>query len=113
MGVNVDATDETVSPTGSPNLLGPRLAVPKMGESPTEKKPAWFIAGLSLAQFALFVALLGPVMVSMQLKVNTLVSEPAEQAAMIGRVLPLGALAAVIGNALFGRLSDRTTSRFG
>lgn len=113
MGVNVDAFDETVSPTGSPNLLGPRLAVPRMGEAPVEKKPFWFIAGLSLAQFALFVALLGPVMVSMQLKINTLVSDPAEQAAMLGRVLPLGALAAVVGNALFGRLSDRTTSRFG
>lgn len=52
-------------------------------------------------------------MVSMQLKVNSLTSEPIQQASMMGMILPWGALAAVIFNVLGGRLSDRTTGRFG
>ncbi len=37
----------------------------------------------------------------------------AEQTSVIGVIAGVGALFAVIGNVLFGRLSDRTTSRFG
>lgn len=107
------ANDPTIDPKGSPNILGPKLDVPFLGQKPDHNRPWWFIAALIFAQFALFVGLLGPVMVTMALKVNTLVSDPAQQATTVGNVLAPGALAAVIFNALFGRLSDRTTFGWG
>lgn len=105
--------DASIDPVGSPNILGPKLRVPHMGIKPENNKPAWYIAGIFLGQFGLFVALLAPVMVSMQIKVFTLTPDPAQRATMLGTILPWGALAAVFFNALGGRLSDRTTSRWG
>lgn len=90
---------------------GPRA--PRCGEKPTEPKSALFVAALGFAQFGLFVALLGPVMVSMALKVATLTDAATERTAALGTILGVGAIAAVVGNVVFGRLSDRTTSRFG
>lgn len=85
----------------------------RCGDTPTQPKPALFVGALGFAQFGLFVALLGPVIVSMALKVNTLLPTPTERTSALGIVLGVGAVAAFVGNALFGRLSDRTTSRFG
>ena len=85
----------------------------RCGERPTEPKSPLFVGALGFAQFGLFVALLGPVMVSMAIKVNTLVPDPTGRTSALGLVLGVGAVAAFLGNAVFGRLSDRTTSRFG
>ena len=53
-----------------------------------------------------------PVLVTLALKVNALVG--IERApASLGLVTGLGSLVALVANPLFGRLSDRTTSRFG
>ncbi len=79
---------------------------------PTEKVSNKYIAALVLAQLVFFIALLGPAVIGMTVKVQTLVSD-VDAPAAIATVYSLGALAAVIGNVLFGRLSDRTTSRFG
>lgn len=100
---------------GNHNVLAPRLRPPGLacGQRPTEPKGPLFVAALAFAQLSLFIALLGPVMVSMALKVSTLTEDPTTRTSMVGSVLAVGALAAVLGNALFGRLSDRTTSRFG
>lgn len=103
---------------GNHNVLAPRMRGQRptglaCGQKPTEPKGPLFIAALAFAQLSLFVALLGPVMVSMALKVSTLTDDPTARTSMVGSVLAVGALAAMIGNALFGRLSDRTTSRFG
>lgn len=105
--------DPTIDLQGSPNLVGPKLPIPHMGIKPDRERPIWFIAGIVLAQFGLFVALLAPATVSIQLKVQTLTSVPAEQASMTAMVITPGALAAVLFNAIGGRLSDRTTSRLG
>ena len=79
---------------------------------PTEPVGARFAFGFGFAQLALFIALLGPVTVSMAIKVTTIVG--ADQATTAqGLILGIGAIAALIGNPLFGRLSDRTTSRWG
>lgn len=72
------------------------------------KKYLW---GLGLAQFGLFVALLSPVYVSMQLKAQEL--DPSNPAGIIGSVLPIGALGALFANPLAGSLSDRTRTRWG
>lgn len=103
---------------GNHNVLAPRVRGQHptglaCGERPTEPKGPLFVAALALAQLTLFIALLGPVMVSMALKVSTLTEDPTARTSIVGSVLGIGALAAVIGNAVFGRLSDRTTSRFG
>ena len=66
-----------------------------------------------LGQAGIFLALMGPATVSIQLKATQLSSIPAEQAAIVGFAIAPGALAAVIFNALGGRISDRTTGRFG
>lgn len=105
--------DPTIDETGSPNLIGPKLPIPHLGIKPDGLRPWWFVGSAFLGQFGLFTALLAPVMVSMQLKVNTLTSDPVQQASMMGKILPWGALAALIFNVLGGRLSDRTTSRWG
>jgi MFS family permease len=77
------------------------------------KKGPGFLIALAFAQFALFLALLGPVMVSLALKINTLVHTSTEATSAIGGILGAGALAALVSNALFGRLSDLTTGRLG
>lgn len=100
-------THTTLTPAPPTN---PRL---RCGERPTEPKSALFVGALGFAQFGLFVALLGPVIVSMALKVNTLIASPTERTSALGVILGVGAVAAFVGNALFGRLSDRTTSPFG
>jgi len=73
-------------------------------------RPKYFV-GLFAAQFGLFVALLTPVLLSMQLKVQELA--PDSSAELIAAVLPFGALGALIANPLAGQLSDRTRSRWG
>jgi len=71
------------------------------------------LVGLPIALFALFLALLPPVIVAMALKVNEVTSTADEAAAALGLILGLGALAAMVINPLVGRLSDRTGGRFG
>ena len=51
-------------------------------------------------------------MVSMAFKVQH-ITNPEQAPAMLGMVLGIGALFALVANPLFGRLSDRTTSRLG
>ncbi|GAB3075843.1 MFS transporter [Pedococcus soli] len=93
--------------------LAPEPPALRCGDRPTEPKSALFVGALGFAQFGLFVALLGPVIVSMALKVNTILTTPTERTSALGVILGVGAVAAFVGNALFGRLSDRTTSRYG
>lgn len=97
---------------------GPRFGVrwantPPLGQTPAESKGLGFVIALCAAQLSLFIALLGPVMVSMAIKVSTLTDDPVERTDMVGTILGTGAIAAAIGNVFFGRLSDRTMSRFG
>ena len=66
-----------------------------------------------LGQLGIFIALMGPATVSIQIKASQLASSPAEAASITAFAVAPGALAAVIFNALGGRISDRSTSRFG
>src|SRR3954465_538083 len=79
---------------------------------PTEPAGASLIVAFAFAQLALFIALLGPVTVSMAIKVTDVVGEARAPQAQ-GVILGVGAIAALLGNPLFGRLSDRTTSAWG
>jgi MFS family permease len=81
--------------------------------SPSGARAPFAVTGtMALAQFGVFVGLLAPVTVSLALKTQTLV--PADQAAAVnGNVLAVAALFALVGNPVFGRLSDLTLSRYG
>lgn len=107
------AQDPTVSAVGSPNIIGPRLQIPQMGVKPEHKRPWWFIGAILFGQLGIFLALMGPATVSIGLKVTELTSDAAEQASMLGWIMPWGAIAAVVFNAVGGRMSDRTTWRLG
>lgn len=79
---------------------------------PTERVGPKFTIWIVVAQFFFFVALLGPAVVGIGVKVQTIVPD-SEKTSAIAIVAGVGAAAAFIGNTLFGRLSDRTTSRWG
>jgi MFS family permease len=92
----------------------PAAELPTTFEIPPPTVPARprLVALFAFAQLALFVALLGPVTVSMAIKVTAVVGADHATSAQ-GLILGIGAFAALIGNPLFGRLSDRTTGRWG
>ena len=79
---------------------------------PTKEVGPKYVAALVFAQLIFFIALLGPAIIGIAVKVQTIVPDEQKTSAT-GLVFSVGALFAVIGNVLFGRLSDRTTSRFG
>ncbi|MFF1257345.1 MFS transporter [Streptomyces sp. NPDC058321] len=84
---------------------------PVTAQIPTGHVSNWYITAIGIAQFGIFVAILSPVFVSMQLKAQEL--NPGNPAAVIAVVLPIGSIGAILGNPLFGTLSDRTRTRWG
>ena len=81
-------------------------------KEPTKEVGPKYVGGLVFAQLIFFIALLGPAIIGIGLKVQSVIPLE-EQTTAVGIVGGFGALFAVVGNVLFGRLSDRTTSRFG
>ncbi|MGH8186694.1 MAG: MFS transporter, partial [Steroidobacteraceae bacterium] len=79
--------------------------------APAQRVGWRFIALYALAYTGTWLALLTPVLVTIALKIRELV--PAEAAANHSLVLSVGAMFALVSNPFFGRLSDRTSSRFG
>ncbi|MFD5258289.1 MFS transporter [Streptomyces bobili] len=79
---------------------------------PSQPASGTLIFGLAFAQFGVMLSLLTPVMVTLALRVAQIVPED-DRGAALGQVLSLGAVLAMIGNPVFGSLSDRTRSRFG
>ncbi|WP_336697711.1 MFS transporter [Curtobacterium sp. USHLN213] len=86
-------------------------AHPYTTATPVQRVSSWYLGALGLAQFGIFAAILTPVIVSMQLKAQEI--NPENPAAVVGLVLPIGAFGALIGNPIFGALSDRTRTRWG
>ncbi|WP_254628352.1 MFS transporter [Plantibacter sp. MCCC 1A11337] len=79
---------------------------------PTEKAAPRVIAAMVGARLGLMVALSTPLTAGLVLKLQTLV-DPDAIVGTLGLVTSLGALSALLFDPIFGRLSDRTTSRFG
>jgi len=71
-----------------------------------------FLVGYGLAMTGLWVAFVPPLVVTLALKVNDLVGS-ARAGEALSLVVGVGAFVAIFANPLAGRLSDRTTSRFG
>lgn len=84
---------------------------------PTQPAKKSYVFWLLAAQLVFFVALLGPAIVGIGIKIQSLVAAgviSADGATGAAAVLGgFGALFATVANVVFGRLSDRTTSRFG
>ena len=71
-----------------------------------------FISLYALAYISTSLLFLAPVLVTLALKVDTLVG--IKQAPnSLALVAGIGALVAMFGNPFFGRMSDRTSSRLG
>ena len=84
---------------------------------PTEPAKKSYVVWLIVAQLVFFIALLGPAIVGIGIKIQSLVAAGAipengntAAAAVLGG---FGALFATVANVVFGRVSDRTRSRFG
>jgi len=90
-----------------PVLIGaPPDAVPCM------RRVGWpFIAIYGLAYTGLWMALLPPILLGLAMRVSELA--PTHATGSLSLVVGVGALMALFGNPFFGRLSDRTASRFG
>ena len=82
-------------------------------ESPTLNRVGWgFISLYTLAYMSTCLVFLAPVLVTLALKVNSLVGidKAPDRLALVTGV---GALLAMVGNPFFGRMSDRTSSSLG
>ncbi|MEG3614907.1 MFS transporter [Isoptericola haloaureus] len=73
--------------------------------------PRGYGSGLTLAAFGVYFALFTPVMVAMAFKIQHI--DPEGAVGSLGLVLGVGAAFALVANPLAGRLSDRSTARFG
>ena len=89
-------------------------AVPEAApESPIVRRVGWrFISLYTLAYMGTVLVLIAPLLVTLALKVNSLVG--IDQAPnSLALVTGIGALLAMVGNPFFGRMSDRTSSPLG
>lgn len=77
-----------------------------------EREPRGYTPRYALASFGLFLAILAPVLGGLSVKIQSLVGL-ADAPTQLGLVSGVGALFALVSQPLAGRLSDRTTSRFG
>ena len=99
------------SPTPSPaQPIPPEALTPGAGGTRTSAR---YVVPLAAATFGVYLALLTPVMVSLAFKLQHITATTAEATQALGLVTGVGALFALFTNPLVGRLSDRTTSRFG
>jgi MFS family permease len=82
-------------------------------ESPAAHQVGWgFISLYTLAYISTSLVFIAPLLVTLALKVNSLVGiERAPDS--LALVAGIGALLAMFGNPFFGKMSDRTSSRLG
>ncbi|MDE3071696.1 MAG: MFS transporter [Pseudomonadota bacterium] len=79
---------------------------------PCARRVGWlFMTVYGTAYTGLWMALLSPILVGLAMRVRTI--DPAHADNSLSLVVSVGALTALFGNPFFGRLSDRTTSRYG
>ncbi len=89
---------------------GTGVAAAGVGEE-APRVSRFFVFVYALAYTGVWLALLTPMLVTIALRVRQLA--PANAAGQLAMVLGVGAFFALVGNPVFGRLSDRTTSRLG
>ncbi|MCS5717312.1 MFS transporter [Herbiconiux sp. CPCC 205763] len=77
-----------------------------------QRPPRGYVPTLALSQFGMYLALIAPTIGGLSVKIQGLVGLEAAPG-QLGFVTGIGALFALVVQPLAGRLSDRTTSRFG
>lgn len=82
------------------------------GRDPVDPVGWVFIALYALAFTSTSLVLVAPLLVTLALKVNALVGI-TRAPNVLALITAVGALVAMVGNPLFGRMSDRTSSRWG
>lgn len=117
MSALINRSQPPPTPPAPPTSPAPpeALAPPDLPPATGPQRPAStkLIAAMVLVQLGLFVALLTPVVVSITLRINSILPEGEGRAGALGLVLGVGAFFALAANPVFGHLSDRTTSRWG
>lgn len=78
-----------------------------------QKAPRGYVAGLSAVNFGVFLAATTPLVVTMAFKIEHISASADEATANLALVLGFGALFGLVANPLAGRLSDRTSSKWG
>ncbi len=82
-------------------------------EPPSARRVGWgFISLYTLAYMSTNLLFLAPLLVTLALKVDSLVGNHRAPASL-ALVAAVGALLAMVANPFFGRMSDRTASRLG
>ena len=82
-------------------------------EPPAARRVGWgFISLYTLAYMSTNLLFLAPLLVTLALKVDSLVGIQRAPASL-ALVAAIGALLAMVANPFFGRMSDRTASRLG
>lgn len=97
-------------PAGGDPLVSEAAAENVVVEPRRRVGPA-FILAFSLAYMSAWMAYLTPPFVAMAVKIQQV--DPAGSAGSLAFVLGVGGLFAIVGYPIFGKLSDRTSSRFG
>jgi MFS family permease len=114
-GDSTPADHPQLPPAAGLDGLGVQAAAEAAAEpsSPAVDRVGWgFISLYTLAYLGTVLVLIAPLLVTLALKVNSLVG--IEQAPnSLALVTGIGALLAMVGNPFFGKLSDRTSSRLG
>jgi MFS family permease len=112
---SIPADPAHLPPTAGPDRSPDRTVADASGleTPPVAYRVGWgFVAMYALAYIGTVLLFLAPLLVSLALKVNSLVG--IEQAPnSLALVAGVGALLAMFANPFFGRLSDRTSSRHG
>lgn len=79
--------------------------------TPTARTSRILLAAYAFAYLGIWMATLTPLLVSLPMRIRQI--DPRNYFNDLSLILSLGALLAMIANPFFGKLSDRTTSRFG
>jgi hypothetical protein len=107
-----DAGERQRQRPGEQGLVPSGRAFPSIGGLGAERVGSSFIALYALAYTGTILLFLAPLLVSLSLKINALVG--ADRApTSLSLVAGTGAFLAIFANPFFGKMSDRTTWRWG
>jgi MFS family permease len=95
-----------------PNESLPGEAHPTAFREPTQPVRRRFIVSLVIANFGLWITIFTPLTSGLAVHLSTVLPEH-ERNTVLGLVLGAGGIVAMVVNPVVGKLSDRTTSRFG
>jgi MFS family permease len=103
--------DPAVPPASDPIKSGPTKSGPTTSGPTKSGLPPLTMVAYVLANLSAWAMILTPMAVTMALRVREI--DPAGASTSLSLVSAVGAVFGIIANPIFGRLSDRTKSRFG